>query len=140
MGILQVYDPKKNVWRSIADLSAKRWKCGLGRGGFKNTSHIVRLLEGFPQTSMFLTMFFKTQNIVQTMHLTMLIAHSWNGEPYLPLITNFQIKLMEWMCTPPPAFIFCHPLTLNNLSGAWRVLICSRWHGLSTGWILGRPS
>ena len=26
----QVYDPKKNVWRSIADLSAKRWKCGLG--------------------------------------------------------------------------------------------------------------
>ena len=27
---------------------------------------------------MFLTMFFKTQNIVQTMHLTMLIAH-----PYL---------------------------------------------------------
>jgi len=30
-------------------------------------------------TSMFLTMFFKTQNIEQTMHLTMLIAH-----PYLP--------------------------------------------------------
>ena len=28
---LQVYDPKKNVWRSIADLSAKRWKCGLGK-------------------------------------------------------------------------------------------------------------
>ena len=28
--ILKVYDPKKNVWRSIADLSAKRWKCGLG--------------------------------------------------------------------------------------------------------------
>ena len=27
--ICQVYDPKKNVWRSIADLSAKRWKCGL---------------------------------------------------------------------------------------------------------------
>ena len=31
----QVYDPKKNVWRSIADLSAKRWKCGLVElGGF----------------------------------------------------------------------------------------------------------
>ena len=29
--ILKVYDPKKNVWRSIADLSAKRWKCGLGK-------------------------------------------------------------------------------------------------------------
>ena len=26
---------------------------------------------------MFLTMFFKTQNIGQTMHLTMLIAHPW---------------------------------------------------------------
>ena len=26
---------------------------------------------------MFLTMFFKTQNIVQTMHLTMLIAHPY---------------------------------------------------------------
>lgn len=25
----EVYDPKKNVWRSIEDLSAKRWKCGL---------------------------------------------------------------------------------------------------------------
>ena len=34
---------------------------------------------------MFLTMFFKTQNIVQTMHLTMLIAH-----PYIamPLFSN----------------------------------------------------
>ena len=32
---VQVYDPKKNVWRSIADLSAKRWKCGLVElGGF----------------------------------------------------------------------------------------------------------
>ena len=31
-----------------------------------------------PLTSMFLTMFFKTQNMVPTMHLTMLIAH-----PYL---------------------------------------------------------
>ena len=32
---LQVYDPKKNVWRSIAELSAKRWKCGLVElGGF----------------------------------------------------------------------------------------------------------
>ena len=29
-------------------------------------------------TSMFLTMFFKTQNIVPTMHLTMLIAHPYN--------------------------------------------------------------
>ena len=28
-------------------------------------------------TSMFLTMFFKTQNIMQTMHLTMLIAHPY---------------------------------------------------------------
>ena len=28
---------------------------------------------------MFLTMFFKTQNIVQTMHLTMLIAHPYQG-------------------------------------------------------------
>ena len=28
-------------------------------------------------TSMFLTMFFETQNIVQTMHLTMLIAHPY---------------------------------------------------------------
>jgi len=28
-------------------------------------------------TSMFLTMFFKTQNIEQTMHLTMLIAHPY---------------------------------------------------------------
>ena len=28
---------------------------------------------------MFLTMFFKTQNIVQTMHLTMLIAHPYPG-------------------------------------------------------------
>jgi len=28
-------------------------------------------------TSMFLTMFFKTQNIGQTMHLTMLIAHPY---------------------------------------------------------------
>ena len=34
-------------------------------------------------TSMFLTMFFKTQNIGQTMHLTMLIAH-----PY-PVETDF---------------------------------------------------
>ena len=33
--LVQVYDPKKNVWRSIADLSAKRWKCGLVElGGF----------------------------------------------------------------------------------------------------------
>ena len=31
-------------------------------------------------TSMFLTMFFKTQNIVQTMHLTMLIAHPYSHE------------------------------------------------------------
>ena len=32
---MQVYDPKKNVWRSIAELSAKRWKCGLVElGGF----------------------------------------------------------------------------------------------------------
>jgi len=31
----EVFDPKKNVWRSIADLSAKRWKCGLVElGGF----------------------------------------------------------------------------------------------------------
>ena len=30
-----MFDPKKNVWRSIADLSAKRWKCGLVElGGF----------------------------------------------------------------------------------------------------------
>ena len=34
-------------------------------------------------TSMFLTMFFKTQNIGQTMHLTMLIAH-----PYLSRATT----------------------------------------------------
>jgi hypothetical protein len=26
---VQVYDPKKNTWKPIADLSAKRWKCGL---------------------------------------------------------------------------------------------------------------
>ena len=26
---VQVYEPKKNTWRPIADLSAKRWKCGL---------------------------------------------------------------------------------------------------------------
>ena len=33
--MVQVYDPKKNVWRSIAELSAKRWKCGLVElGGF----------------------------------------------------------------------------------------------------------
>ena len=33
--LVQVYDPKKNVWRSIAELSAKRWKCGLVElGGF----------------------------------------------------------------------------------------------------------
>ena len=30
---------------------------------------------------MFLTMFFKTQNIGQTMHLTMLIAHPYPGTP-----------------------------------------------------------
>jgi len=34
---------------------------------------------------MFLTMFFKTQNIVQTMHLTMLIAH-----PYSSLHSNIS--------------------------------------------------
>ena len=32
-------------------------------------------------TSMFLTMFFKTQNIVPTMHLTMLIAHPYVVQP-----------------------------------------------------------
>ena len=45
-------------------------------------------------TSMFLTMFFKTQNIVQTMHLTMLIAHPWalEGEfdkPYFADLSAF---------------------------------------------------
>jgi len=38
-------------------------------------------------TLMFLTMFFKMQNIVQTMHLTMLIAH-----PYLGHLRNGAIS------------------------------------------------
>jgi len=30
-----VYDPKKNRWKTISDLSAKRWKCGLVQlGGY----------------------------------------------------------------------------------------------------------
>ena len=36
---------------------------------------------------MFLTMFFKTQNIAQTMHLTMLIAHT-----YLTKTGKWQVK------------------------------------------------
>ena len=36
---------------------------------------------------MFLTMFFKTQNIVQTMHLTMLIAHPYpSPQSKIPLL------------------------------------------------------
>ena len=44
-------------------------------------------------TSMFLTMFFKMQNIVQTMHLTMLIAH-----PYQQFITNITDKFNSQEC------------------------------------------
>ena len=45
---------------------------------------------------MFLTMFFKTQNIVPTMHLTMLIAHPYpNMAFYKPL---FNTSNMFWKC------------------------------------------
>ena len=43
-------------------------------------------------TSMFLTMFFKTPNIVPTMHLTMLIAH-----PYLHLLQRGDALLYQWV-------------------------------------------
>ena len=54
-------------------------------------------------TSMFLTMFFKTQNIRQTMHLTMLIAHPYAGPTGRRLLIvhkrqvyqNYQLKLWE---------------------------------------------
>ena len=42
-------------------------------------------------TSMFLTMFFKTQNIGQTMHLTMLIAH-----PYSEHSENSRSREFSW--------------------------------------------
>ena len=42
---------------------------------FLNDAMFWRFFWKKTSTSMFLTMFFKTQNIGQTMHLTMLIAH-----------------------------------------------------------------
>ena len=55
---------------------------------------------------MFLTMFFKTQNIVPTMHLTMLIAH-----PYLAARGN-SIATIQSMKTEQGFFILVQH---NNL-------------------------
>ena len=55
-------------------------------------------------TSMFLTMFFKTPNIVPTMHLTMLIAH-----PYLAVLTNHLSCAINFLCISVKDF----PLKLN---------------------------
>ena len=52
---------------------------------------------------MFLTMFFKTQNIVQTMHLTMLIAHPYAciyvEESVMLTLKLFQPDLCQEGCT-----------------------------------------
>ena len=42
---------------------------------------------------MFLTMFFKTQNIAQTMHLTMLIAHHYREKLADVTALNFPFKV-----------------------------------------------
>ena len=55
--------------------------------------------------SMFLTMFFKTQNIEQTMHLTMLIAH-----PY-----SWSDKISDKLkCTHEYAFFIHSPRSLKS--------------------------
>ena len=52
-------------------------------------------------TSMFLTMFLKTQTIVATMHLTMLIAHPYPPPPFGK--------------TPKKTVVFMLPLNLSNI-------------------------
>jgi len=49
---------------------------------------------------MFLTMFFKTQNIEQTMHLTMLIAHPYRKQRLTVFVITFYECVLYFVAVP----------------------------------------